>query len=93
MIAKIDNGNAKRKRPQMRLAIALPLVCAGKIAPPEGGPSKGAVAEPAETSFPHTLQNFSPTATLFPQPEQNTLASQAMQPALSELTPNTTPYS
>jgi hypothetical protein len=73
MIARIDIGNVNRKRPQMKLAIALPLVCAGKIAPSAGGPSAGAVAEPVETSFPHTLQNLSPTNTLFPQPKQNTL--------------------
>jgi hypothetical protein len=64
-----------KKRPQTRLAIAIPLVCAGKIVPSAGGPTAGGEVETAETSVPHTLQNLSPTGTLFPQAEQNTLAS------------------
>jgi len=75
MTARIDNGNANRKRPQAKLAIALPLVCAGNIVPSAGGPNAGAGAEAAETSFPQTAQNLSPTDTLFPQPEQNTTIS------------------
>ena len=75
MTARIDSGNANRKRPQTKLAIALPLVCAGKIVPSAGGPNAGAGAEAAETSFPQTAQNLSPTGTLFPQPEQNTTIS------------------
>jgi hypothetical protein len=74
IIARIDNGNANRKRPQTKLAIALPLVCAGKTVPSAAGPSTGASVEFKATSFPHTLQNFSPTPTVLPQPEQNTLS-------------------
>ncbi|HKN17350.1 MAG TPA: hypothetical protein VJX47_10425 [Candidatus Sulfotelmatobacter sp.] len=77
MIAKIDNGNANKKRPQKRLAIAMLLVCAGKIVPSAGSPTAGGDAETAETSLPHTLQNLSPTGTLFPQAEQNKLVSDA----------------
>src|SRR5216683_2066096 len=62
IIAKIDKGNAKRKTPQARLAMA---VVSGGI------PVAVAAATGADTSFPQTLQNLSPAATLFPQPEQN----------------------
>src|ERR1700693_5110572 len=95
MTARIDNGNANRKRPQTKLAIALPLVCAGKIVPSAGGPNAGAGAEAAETSFPQTAQNLSPTDTLFPQPEQNTTISppetQVNRRRIVEIVRNSTP--
>src|SRR5271163_2562580 len=66
MIARIDNGNANRKSPQTKLAIAFPLVSAGAIA-------AGVITLGAETSLPQTLQNFSPADTLLPQLAQNTM--------------------
>src|SRR6267378_4915866 len=70
MIARIDMGNTKRKSPQIRLTIAFPLVSGGAASAEFF--TTGAVVADAGTSFPQTLQNFSPAATLFPQPEQNT---------------------
>src|SRR5580700_2698902 len=70
IIARIDIGNANRKSPQTRLTIALPLVSAGAVK--AGVSATGVVAAGGGASFPHTRQNFSPAATLFPQPEQNT---------------------
>ncbi|MGB8919016.1 MAG: hypothetical protein WCC89_19345, partial [Candidatus Sulfotelmatobacter sp.] len=72
MIARIDMGNAKRKTPQARLAIALPLVCGGPAGTATGAPPNAVVAGAADASLPQILQNRSPTATLFPHPEQNT---------------------
>src|SRR5712675_1773967 len=64
IIARIDRGNAKRKTPQAKLAMAFPLVTGGV-------PGTVAVVTGAEISLPQTLQNFSPAATSFPQPGQN----------------------
>src|SRR5258708_40304197 len=64
IIARIDKGNAKRKTPQAKLAMAFPLVSGGV-------PGTGAAVTGAEISLPQTLQNFSPAATSFPEPEQN----------------------
>jgi hypothetical protein len=60
--ATIEIGKKKMNRPQIRLAIALPLVSAG-AAIVGAGP---AAAETA-TSFPQTRQNLSPAPTSFPQ--------------------------
>src|SRR5580700_1306507 len=65
MMATIDKGNANRKRPQTKLTIAFPLVCACT-------PTAGVVADSAATSLPQTPQNLSPAETSFPQPAQNT---------------------
>ena len=50
--------------------IAFPLVSGGVLN--AGIPAPGVVPADAGISFPQTLQNFSPAAILFPQPEQNT---------------------
>jgi hypothetical protein len=69
--ARIESGNAKMKRPETRLAIALPLVCAGNTVPSAAGPKVDGAAALCDTSFPQTLQNLSPTGASLPQTAQN----------------------
>jgi hypothetical protein len=69
-IAPIKSKGIKKSRPQIKLAIAFPLVSA--FATGAGAvPAPGITAEPSETTLPQARQNLSSAATLFPHPSQN----------------------
>src|SRR5579863_442810 len=70
--ATIEIGKKKMKRPQIRLAMALPLVSTGT--PGAATAAGGAVASEPAASFPQTRQNLSPAATSFPQLVQSRLS-------------------
>src|SRR5713226_3663369 len=65
--ATIAAGSKKKKKPRIRLAIALPSVC-GTTAPVGIGGAPG-----AETALPQTLQKRLPSAKVFPHLGQNTI--------------------
>jgi len=66
--AAIANGRMTKSSPQIRLAMAFPLVSPG----PTGDELlAGMTAEPVRTSLPQTRQNLSSALTLLPQPAQN----------------------
>jgi hypothetical protein len=69
MIAAIAKGGKMKNIPQIRLAMALPLIAGGIVgaaAPPANGPPAA-----ASVTRPHTRQNLSSAVTLLPHPAQN----------------------
>jgi hypothetical protein len=69
-IAPIKSKGIKKSRPQIKLAIAFPLVSA--FATGAGAvPAPGITADPSETTRPQARQNLSSAVTLFPHPSQN----------------------
>ena len=81
--ARIDAGKKKKKSPEIRLAIAFPLVSG--VTP---CPAAAAAVADVETSFPHTRQKRSPDDTLFPQAGQNTVICLRRGPAADSLRAN-----
>src|SRR5579863_3868339 len=68
MIAAIADGGKRKNIPQIRLAIAFPLVAAGIAG--AGAPLADGPPGPASVTRPHTRQNLSSAVTLLPQPAQ-----------------------